>query len=143
VNEAFNRLRLAGVPVLSQRDIEEKRYKKALAKWHEKVIDQFRSAVKKLITDRKRSARARNSTFSLVDDELKINSASTEVELRAALQFLDRDDPVSANQMFDQAMASVPMPEPPKWLKETSEPVQVNWITKTKTLDRSKLKDFR
>jgi putative SOS response-associated peptidase YedK len=41
------------------------------------------------------------------------NSASTEAELRAALNFLDRDDPVSANQIFDEAMSSVAMPEPP------------------------------
>jgi hypothetical protein len=143
VNEALDRLRQAGVPVLSQRDIELKRHEKALAVWHEKVIDQFRSAVKELIADRKRAAKARNSTFSLVDDELKISSASTEAELRAALQFLDRDDSVSANQMFDQTMRSVPMPEPPTWLKESSDPVQVDRITKTKTLDRSKFKDFR
>jgi hypothetical protein len=84
----LDRLRQAGVPVLDQRDIELKRYKKALAVWHEAVLDHVRSTVRDLIAKRKHYAKSANREFHLVDDELKFNAASTEQELRDALSLL-------------------------------------------------------
>ncbi|XIA65701.1 hypothetical protein ACFIOY_05465 [Bradyrhizobium sp. TZ2] len=76
VNETLDRLRQAGVPVLDQRDIELKRYEKALAVWHKTVLDHVRSTVRDLVAKRKRYAKAAICEFHLVDDELKINAAA-------------------------------------------------------------------
>ena len=84
------------------------------------MLDRVRSKIKLLIAGRKRLAVSEGRKFQFIDDELRVNSASTETELRAALVFLDRDDAVSANQIFDEAMSSVPMPEPPKHLQEAT-----------------------
>jgi hypothetical protein len=46
VNEALDRLKLAGVNVLDQRDVDIKRYEKALGRWHAAVLDRVRSRVK-------------------------------------------------------------------------------------------------
>jgi hypothetical protein len=142
VNDALDRLKNAGIPLVEQRDIDLARYKKALAAWHPRVLDRVRSSIKALIAKRKRAAVAISREHGLIDDELKINAASTEKELRDALQFLDRDDSDSTNQIFDEAMAREPMPEPPKWLKESSEPENFRRLTQ-RPIDRSKLKDFR
>ena len=57
----------------------------------------------------------------MVDDELRVNAGSTEADLRAALSFLDFDNPRDQEQVFDEARRAVPMPDPPKFLKETNE----------------------
>jgi hypothetical protein len=77
----LDRLKAAGARVTDQRDVEEKRYK-ALARWDEAVIDRARSIVKELIAKRRRAAKARGRDFALIDDELKINSASSEQRVK-------------------------------------------------------------
>ena len=132
VHDALDRLKETGIGVFDQRDVDRMRYEKASASWHEAVLDRVRATVRELIASRKRLAKAQNRKFELVDDELRINSASTEQELRAALALLDRDDPVSANEIFDNAMSSVPMPDAPATMKETDdtdEPVIVRKAT--------------
>ena len=120
IHDAMDRLKNAGVKILDQRDIDQMRYDKALATWHQAVLDRVRSKVNLLIAYRKRLAASEGRKFQLIDDELRVNSASTENELRAALGLLDRDDPASVNQIFDEAMSWVPMPAPPKHLQETT-----------------------
>jgi hypothetical protein len=147
VNEALDRLKQAGVPVTDQRDIDRKRYDRALARWHEAVLDHVRSEIKKLIAKRKQAAKAQNRTFGLIDDELKINAASTERELRDALRFLDRDDPIVMEEVFEEARRSVPMPDPPKsMLRESTETDPIE-ITDTKGVpigqrDPARFRDF-
>jgi hypothetical protein len=114
VNDALDRLKQAGVTVMDQRDVDHKRHQKALAAWHEAVLDRVRSTVRELIAKRKRTAKANDRDFGLVDDELRINSASTEQELREALNFMDRDDSATMNEVFEEARRCVAMPDPPK-----------------------------
>ena len=121
VNDALDRLKQAGVTVLDQRDVDHKRYQKALAAWHEAVLDRVRSTVRELIAKRKRTAKADNRDFDLVDDELRINSASTEQQLREALNFLDRDDSAAMNEVFEEARRCVAMPDPPTSLQNLTE----------------------
>jgi hypothetical protein len=121
VNDAMDRLKEAGVPVFDRRDVELRRYEKALGQWWEAVLDRVRAKVKELIARRKRAARAAGREFSLVDDELRVNSGSTEAELRAALAFLDYDDPVAQEQLFDEARSEVPFPDPPEPARDQSE----------------------
>lgn len=142
VHEALDRLKKAGVSIVDQRDIDVARYEKALAAWHGRVLDRVRAEVRALIAKRKKTAKERGREFRLIDDELKINSASDETELRAALMFLDRDDTTSANQIFDEAMSRETMPEPPKWLKQSSDPAEIT-VVRPSAIDRTKLKDFR
>jgi hypothetical protein len=127
VQDALDRLKEAGIGVFDQRDVDQIRYDKSMVSWHERVLDHVRSRIRDLIASRKRSARSHNRPFELSDDELRINSASTEQELRAALSFLDRDDAVGMNEVFDEAMSNVPMPEMPKSLQNLieTEPMQV------------------
>ncbi|WP_426530438.1 hypothetical protein [Bradyrhizobium sp. McL0615] len=141
VHEALDRLKGAGVVTVDQRDVDLARYEKALAAWHARVLDRVRGSIKALIAKRKRAAKERNQEFRLIDDELKINSASDETELRAALVFLDRDDTTSANQIFDEAMSRETMPEPPKWLKQSSDPTDIA-LVRPSAIDQTKLKDF-
>lgn len=98
VNEAIDGLRATGVKVTDQRDVDEKR-----------------------INKKKQAAKARGREFALVDDELRINSASSDQELRDALRLLDRDDTISMQEIFDQAWNAVPMPEAPKSLQDLAE----------------------
>jgi hypothetical protein len=146
VHEALDRLRQAGVTVLDQRDVDLKRYQKALGVWHEAVLDHVRLAVRELMAKRKRAAKSENRTFGLVDDELKINSASTEKELRDALKFLDRDDPIAMEQMFEEARRSVSMPEAPKSLQTLTEaePMDVADLERAgvKRVDPARFRDF-
>jgi hypothetical protein len=146
VNDALDRLRLAGIDVLDQRDVDLKRYEKALGRWHQAVLDQARSGIKELIAKRKRLAKAENRKFGLVDDELKINSASTEQELREALRFLDRDDPVEMENFFEEARRMVPMPDPPKPLLDATEdsPMQVADADRPKAerIDSARFRDL-
>jgi hypothetical protein len=121
VNEAIDGLRATGVKVTDQRDVDEKRYKRAMARWYEGYIDRARSIVRDLITKKKQAAKARGREFALVDDELRINSASSDQELRDALRLLDRDDTISMQEIFDQAWNAVPMPEAPKSLQDLAE----------------------
>lgn len=121
VNDALDRLKQAGVTVLDQRDVDHKRYQNALAAWHESVLDRVRSTVRELVAKRKRAAKAGNRDFKLVDDELRINSASTEQELREALIFLDRDDSAGMNEVFEEARRCLAMPDPPKSLQNLPE----------------------
>jgi hypothetical protein len=120
VNEALDRLKVAGVPVTDQRDIDQKRYETALAGWHAAVLVRVRSTVREMIKQRKQMANEENRSSGLVDDELKINSASSEEELRDALKFLDRDDPITMQEVFEEARRCVPMPELPRSLHDLS-----------------------
>jgi hypothetical protein len=120
VDEVLDKLKEAGVPVLDRRDADRRRYEKMLGQWYEVVLDRVRARVKELIADKKHAARAAGREFVLVDDELRVNSASTETELRAALVFLDYDEPVAQEQLFEEARQAVPMPDPPKSLRDTN-----------------------
>jgi hypothetical protein len=121
VDEAVDKLREAGVSVFDGRDVELRRYEKAMVQWQERVLDWVRRKVRNIIASRKRAARAAGREFSMVDDELRVNSGSTEADLRAALSFLDYDDPRDQEGVFDEARRAVPMPDPPKFIKETNE----------------------
>jgi hypothetical protein len=57
----------------------------------------------------------------LVDDDLRIYSASDEQELRAALMHLDRDEPAAMQEVFEKAWNAVPMPEAPKSLQDLAD----------------------
>jgi hypothetical protein len=121
VNQAIDRLRTAGVTVTDQRDVDEKRYKKAMERWYEENLDRVRAMVRELIAKKKQLAEAEGRKFSLVDDELRINSASNEQELRAALMHLDRDEPAAMQEIFEKAWDAVAMPEAPKSLQDLAE----------------------
>jgi hypothetical protein len=121
VNQAINGLRAAGVKVTDQRDVDEKRYRKAMVRWHENVLDHVRVEAKRLIAKKKQLAEAQGRKFKIVDDELRINSASNEQELRAALMHLDRDEPAAMQEIFKKAWDAVPMPEAPKSLQDLAE----------------------
>jgi hypothetical protein len=146
VNEAIDRLRTAGVKVTDQRDVDEKRYKRAMARWHEDYLDHARSMVRELIAKKKQAAKARGREFALIDDELRINSDSNEQELRDALRLLDRDDPISMQEIFDQAWNAVPMPEAPKSLQDLAEtePMHPEDLERAgvKRIDPTKFRDF-
>jgi hypothetical protein len=143
VDEALDKLKEAGVPVFDQRDVDLRRYERALDRWHEAVLDRVRLKIKELIASRKRAAKAAGREFKLIDDELRINSASTETELRAALTFLDYDDPELQEQLFDEARQSVPFPEPPRSVSEPEvcggELEKPEWLKKR---DANRFKDF-
>ena len=113
VDAVLDKLKDADVPVFDQRDRDRRRYERALADWHAAVLDRVRAKVKGLIASRRRAAQAGGREFALVDDELRVNSASTEAELRAALSLLDFDDPTSQEEIFEEARRSVPLPDPP------------------------------
>jgi hypothetical protein len=121
VNGAMDRLKEAGVDVFDRRDVDRGRYEKALGQWWEAVLDRVRVKVKELIANRKRAARAAGREFKLVDDELRVNSGSMEAELRAALAFLDYDDPIAQEQLFDEARSEVPFPDPPESVRDQPE----------------------
>jgi hypothetical protein len=121
VNEAIDHLRAAGVKVTDQRDVDEKRYKKAMERWYEDYLDRVRAMVRELIAKKKQLAKAQGREFALVDDELRINSDSNEQELRAALMLLDRDEPAAMQEIFEQAWNAVPVPEAPKSLQDLAE----------------------
>jgi hypothetical protein len=121
VNQAIDGLRAAGVKVTDQRDVDEKRYKKAMERWYEENLDRVRAMVRELISKKKQLAEAQGRKFSLVDDELRINSASNEQELRAALMLLDRDEPAAMQEIFEKAWDAVAMPEAPKSLQDLAE----------------------
>jgi hypothetical protein len=120
VDETLDRLKEAGVSVFDYRDVEQRRYEKALAQWHENVLDRVRAKIKGLIAGRRRAAKDANRPFTLVDDELRVNSASTEAELRTALMLLDYDDPTAQERLFEEARQAVPMPDPPKSSRNTN-----------------------
>jgi hypothetical protein len=146
VNQAIDRLRTAGVTVTDQRDFDEKRYKKAVERWYEEYLDRVRAMVRELIAKKKQLAKAQGREFALVDDELRINSASNEQELRAALMLLDRDDPPAMQEVFDKARDSVPMPEAPKSLQDLAdtEPMQSTDLKRpgVKRVDRARFRGF-
>ena len=107
--------------VFDGRDVELRRYEKALVQWNERVLGLVKKRVKDLIASRRRAAKAAGREFALVDDELRVNSASTEAELRATLSFLDCDELRAQEQVFEEARQTVPMPDPPKSLRESNE----------------------
>jgi hypothetical protein len=121
VHEAMDKLREAGVSVFDGRDVDLRRYEKAVVQWQERVLDLVRKKVRDIIARRKRAAKAAGREFSMVDDELRVNSGSTEADLRAALSFLDHDDPRDQEGVFEEARRALPMPDPPTFLKETTE----------------------
>jgi hypothetical protein len=146
VHEALDRLKAAGVRITDQRVVDEKRYYKARAQWYEDGIDRVRSIVRELIEKKRRFAKARGREFVIIDDELRINSSSTEQELRAALMLLDRDDPIAMEEVFEQARNSVPMPDPPKSLLDLAEtePMTLADLESAgiKRIDPAKFRDF-
>jgi hypothetical protein len=147
VNEAIDGLRAAGVKVTDQRDVDEKRYRKELVRWHENVLDRVRAMVRELIAKKKRLAEAEGRKFKLVDDELKINAASNEQELRAALMHLDRDEPAAMQEIFEKAMNAVPMPEAPKSLQDLADtgPMELTDLERfgIKRADPARFRDFK
>ena len=146
VNQAIDRLRTAGVTVTDQRDVDEKRYKKELVRWHENVLDHVRAEAKRLIAKKKQLAEAQGRKFKIVDDELRINSASDEQELRAALMHLDRDEPAAMQEIFEKAWNAVPMPEAPKSIQDLAdtEPMQSTDLERpgVKRIDPARFRDF-
>ena len=82
---AQDRLKDAGIVIVDRRDIDLARYQKAILAWHSGVLDRVRSSIRALIAKKRRIAKMTNREFMLTDDELKINAASDEKELRAAL----------------------------------------------------------
>jgi hypothetical protein len=121
VDDILDKLREAGVPVFDGRDVELRRYEKALVRWHDEVLDWVRRRVKDIIARRKRAAKAAGREFWMIDEELRVGRGSTETDLRAALSFLDYDEPRDQEQVFEEARQAVPMPDPPSFLKETSD----------------------
>ena len=77
VNQAIDGLRAAGVKVTDQRDVDEKRYRKELVRWHENVLDRVRAEAKRLIAKKKQLAEAEGRKFKIVDDELRIIPPAT------------------------------------------------------------------
>ena len=146
VNEAIDRLRTAGVRVTDQRDVDEKRYKKAMERWYEENLDRVRAVVRELIAKKKQLAEAQGRKFKIVDDELRIDSASNEQELRAALMHLDRDEPAAMQEIFEKAWNAVPMPEAPKSLQDLAEtgPMQSTDLERpgVKRIDPARFRDF-
>jgi hypothetical protein len=143
VDETLDKLKEAGVPVFDQHDVDDRRYQRELDRWHDAVLDRVRLKIKELIAKRKRTAKAAGREFKLIDDELRINSASTEAELRAALMFLDYDDPELQEQIFEEARQSVPFPEPSRPVSEPE--VSISRLQKPKWLkerDANRFKDF-
>jgi hypothetical protein len=141
VEEAIDKLKEAGVSVFDQRDVDDRRYQRALDRWHDAVLDRVRAKVRELIANRKRAAKAAGREFKLIDDELKINSASTEAELRAALMLLDYDHPELQDQFFEEARQSVPLPDPPRSVPEVNdgELQEPEWLA---SRDRNRFADF-
>jgi Asp-tRNA(Asn)/Glu-tRNA(Gln) amidotransferase A subunit family amidase len=119
VDEALDKLKEAGATVCDRRDVELRRYEKALTRWHERTLDRVRARIGKLIAGKKRAAKAGGRTFELIDDELRVSSASTEADLRAALSLLDYD-PAAQAQLFEEAGHAEPMPDPPKSLRDSN-----------------------
>jgi hypothetical protein len=111
VDGVLDELKRQGVYVLDKRDVDERRHRAALARWHEKVLAVVRRRVRSLISKRKRTM-IDPSAF-LADDELHINNMSNEQELRRALALLDYDDPAAMEAVFEEARQAVEMPEPP------------------------------
>jgi hypothetical protein len=124
VNRLLDQLKEAGLKVFDQRDVDHGRYNRALARWHEEVMERARSMVRELIAKKNRRAKVDRGSAGVTDDELRINSASNEQELRAALKFLDRDDRAGTEEIFERARQSVPMPEVPKSLLSEEDPVE-------------------
>jgi len=141
VDAALDKLKDAGVPVFDQRDRDHRRYERRLADWWDAVLDRVRAKVKELIASRGRAAKAAGREFALVDDELRVDSASTEAELRAALAFLDYDELTAQEQLFEEARQSVPMPDPPKSVSDAN-PGELEAPKRLANVDRSRFADF-
>jgi hypothetical protein len=128
VDKVLDQLRQIGVSVFDQRDVDRNRYDRALARWYHRVLDRVRSTVNDLIETRKHLAKRSNRSFVLEDD-MRVNAASTEHDLREALKLLDHDHPVSMEAVFEDARRSIPMPEPPVWLSQepSDDPAGETW----------------
>jgi hypothetical protein len=121
LNGVLDRLKESGLIVFDKRDVDKRRYDKAMDKWYRDVLDNVRSSIKELIAKKKHRSKVERSYVGVRDDELEISSGSNEYDLRAALKLLDRDDRVSAEAVFEEARQRVPMPDVPKSLR--------SWIT--------------
>ncbi|NLS69348.1 hypothetical protein E3H11_10535 [Bradyrhizobium brasilense] len=141
VDHALDALREAGVSVCDQRDVDCQRYQRSLAQWHEGVLGRVRHKIKELIVGRRRVAKSNGKEFLLIDDELRINSASTETELRAALALLGYDDPALQEELFEDARCFMPMPDPPGHLTRAAQP-ELNRPKRSAGVDPSSLVDF-
>lgn len=146
VNEALDRLKEAGVSVLDQRDVDLQRYEAARERWWKAVLDKARSKLKEMIAKRKLQAKDENRGFGFTDDELQLNSASTELELRQVFTILESDEPAEIEQLFEDARQAVPMPEVPKSIEhlfetERTEAFDIR-VRPVKPSDRSRFKDF-
>jgi hypothetical protein len=146
VNKLLDQLKQHDVPVFDRRDVDRQRYERALGRWwHEDVLNQARSIVRGLIAKKKKAAKADPGSAGIVDDELKISSASSEQDLREALKFLDRDDSQGTEAVFEEARQRVPMPEVPKSLlsEMTEDSVfDIEQPRKFRAFDPKKLEDF-
>jgi hypothetical protein len=146
INRVLDQLKESGLTIFDKRDVDRQRYEQALGKWHEDVLDQARSIVRGLIAKKKKAAKADPSSSGVIDDELKISSASSEQDLREALKFLDRDDSQGTEAVFEEARQRVPMPEVPKslLLEMTEDSIEDIGQPKGKLrpIDRRKFADF-
>lgn len=113
VNKLLDQLKQDGVPVFDKRDVDRQRYERALGRWYEDVLNQARSIVRELIVKKKRASKARYGSIGVIDDELVINSGSSERDLREALKLLGHDDSVDTEAVFEEARQRVSMPEMP------------------------------
>jgi hypothetical protein len=147
VNDALDQMKEAGVSVFDQRDVDLQRYEAATERWWKAVLDQVRSALREMIAKRKRRARAENRGFGFTDDELQLNSASTELELRQVFTILESDEPAELEEFFEEATQRVPMPEVPKSIEHLFETGSTDAsdirLRSVKPIDRSRFKDFK
>jgi hypothetical protein len=81
-------LKQAGVPVTDQRDIDRRRYDRALARWHEAVLDRVRSTIRELIAKRKRAAKAQNRAFGLIDGKQNLPALTASPRITRISEFL-------------------------------------------------------
>ena len=99
VDDAIDRLRAIGVQIVERRLVDQQRFERKLAEWHDAVFDRIRADVKQMVTDRKRAAAAIGREFKLVDDELRIDAGSDETQLRMALVMLDQENQSSPSYL--------------------------------------------
>jgi hypothetical protein len=99
-----------------------------------------------MIAKRKRLAKAENRGFGFTDDELELNSASTEFELRQVFTILESDEPAELEELFEEARQRVPMPEVPKSIEHLFEIESTVGsdirAPSSKPIDRSRFKAF-
>jgi hypothetical protein len=144
VDEMLNRLKEAGVAVFDQRDVDRRRYEKAMGDWWERVLVQARSIVKERIKELRRRGRS----VGFTDDELNVNAWSTEADLREVMQLcFGGDDPSTMEELFEEARRRVPMPEAPKAVTDAAQvgamEAPARPALRTGPIDRSRFDAFK